>query len=1168
MVLLGSTALHDSTARSNAEKVALELSRLYSTTRGEIDRLQGRVTSSDTPSDTPNAHFSDTVLPTIAQLGLFHAGCAAAFVTLIHNEKTNIIARATASRSSSGQYKIENGDMGVGTLGLEVDGHRGRGTSDISSNGSSRIIHDLAAENNLKKHSFVVRFPETRLYAEMPLYSSRWGTFGTYCVVDDKPRAVFNGSNVTNLRVVADAVVHHLENIYDLHCQRKLNSLLSTLMTVKGLPNVEGRERIAPKKQRPAAENTLRQSPEFYRSDPPLNASNKSRDTSPISARLQARDEAQSSPFFPIIEPPTPPSREKHQTHLRKCSDDSSHLVTVPEKVTPSPLTSLLFSRASSLLQECMGLDGVLFLDAAQSNPRSLSHTTASASDWDALSKDSDVSTMAHSPGAFSPGVSSQGACPEKLCEPLAMSIAESAHESGRIFRLALNEGLLRDMLVSFPQGEIFYPEHPGGCPPNGSTKHWSSANGQQRALYFATNSRLAQAFPGANSLVFCPIWNWDKSCWLTAIVAWTGNNQQLFGQEDLYYLKVFGDVVASEYFQIGWTATEKSKSDLLSSVSHELRSPLHGMLASTELLQTTPLERPQKDIVKMIETCGMTLLDTMNHLLDFTKINNLTNISHLNKTKDSQQEVELDHLVSRFEMDVLVEDVAEALYSSHRTRTNASKIASRYVSSTVAGNEPAGLGTEGSDGSDDLMVVVRIEEQPSWTINSISGGWRRVVMNLLGNAFKFTRSGLIEVSLSQRVERSAGSKTVYAHISITDTGCGISRDFLEQKLFKPFTQEDVLTEGVGLGLSVVREIVTYLGGTVDLKSEVGKGTQVDVFIPVEFLPDPSTPRAMIPGRDVPGARTVKRVSLIGMDAYASLYGAPAKQLSTNAKRKLAIRCALSNVLLSQPGWTVSFAESLDKSSGDIGVIEESTLKKIAGTGSIETKFKTILVLGEQGVSLPGNFAIKGADVIYLSQPLGPRKITEALQRSAHSHCEALPYAESPISGPFSGIPNRGRSLSEAFALAKGTESPPVAKENVSEYSPPSPQIPPRKDMRVLIVDDNDINLKILSTFMRKIGCTYETASNGLAALEQYKSSGGRFEYVLMDISMPIMDGIVSSRKIREYEELHSIPRAAIMAVTGVASSSMQQQAFAAGIDDYLIKPLSLHDLKRIMNIP
>ena len=121
---------------------------------------------------------------------------------------------------------------------------------------------------------------------------------------------------------------------------------------------------------------------------------------------------------------------------------------------------------------------------------------------------------------------------------------------------------------------------------------------------------------------------------------------------------------------------------------------------------------------------------------------------------------------------------------------------------------------------------------------------------------------------------------------------------------------------------------------------------------------------------------------------------------------------------------------------------------------------------------------------------------------------------------------------------------------------------------------------------MRKIGCRYETATNGLAALEKYKACAGQFDYVLMgtnspalkhnidrtkltatDISMPIMDGIVSSSKIREYEEQNSLPRSTIMAVTGVASSSMQQQAFAAGIDDYLVKPLSLHDLKRIMNI-
>lgn len=137
-------------------------------------------------------------------------------------------------------------------------------------------------------------------------------------------------------------------------------------------------------------------------------------------------------------------------------------------------------------------------------------------------------------------------------------------------------------------------------------------------------------------------------------------------------------------------------------------------------------------------------------------------------------------------------------------------------------------------------------------------------------------------------------------------------------------------------------------------------------------------------------------------------------------------------------------------------------------------------------------------------QRIGPRKITDALQRFIDSHHESSPTAQSPISGPFPGVPMRGRSLSDAFALAKGIESPPVMKENVAEFAPVSPQAVDHKQLHVLIVDDNDINIKILATFMRRIGCSYETATNGQIALDKYKERNGSFDYILMGREDPV----------------------------------------------------------------
>ncbi|KKK23497.1 hypothetical protein AOCH_002337 [Aspergillus ochraceoroseus] len=1115
--------------------MAPELARIYKFRA--LDSDSGRRNPDQQQSSTSPA--ADPVLAALAQLGLYRLGCSQAFVTILEDNEPYVIAEATTTNSATRSTAEEPSLVGVESLGPDESEKGLEDTKD-----TSRVIRDISVtEESVKSHPLILRRPRARLYAEVPLRGSTGEMIGSYGVLDDAPRLSWGPRELDDLRDVAGLVVAHLENVwaveYHRHSQRQLDALVTF---VGGQSDFQETER-KPRKKSSGASNSMSSRP----SDVP------SIEHLPVSSIAPGE-------ILPIRTKPHHPEttanslnehqlqlspREKHQQHVRRCSEETNNIVLVTETGSPRR-TSWIFSRASTLLQEYMDIDGVMFFDAARNNSRSSSN--ASASDWDINSHDAD-SGISHR--SFSQ--SSHGHWSDKLCEPLGVAVSEKSSLNGPGHsRSALTEGLLHDMFNIFPHGEVF---------------HSIQSAKEGHPLHQSVAHRLSHCYPDATSIVFLPLWSWDKSRWLAAAVVWTCEEQWAFGAEDLYYLRAFGDSIVSAFSQLDRSATEKSKSDLLASVSHELRSPLHGMLASSELLQTTALEPAQKDMVTMVETCGLTLLDTMNHLLDFAKINNLTRVHK----KGGSHEADMEDLTSEFDLDTLVEDVTDSLYAGHRSLVNASKMAGRYLPVGTGVGHRGGGGTEPEEPKNmgDLSVIVRIEERESWRIQSISGAWGRIIMNLLGNAFKFTRSGFIEISLAQKEERHNGFKSVFAHLTITDTGCGISRDFLDNKLFTPFSQEDILTEGVGLGLSIVQQLVAYVDGHVDLKSEVGVGTQVDVYIPVGFAePEPRHPR-FFDAMNRPGCRIMKRVCLVGLTPYADLREAPRGLLSTDAKRKLSIRGAISNILLSQPGWMLSFADSLNKASGDIVVLEESTLKKIAEKGPIKTGFRSVIVLGEHGVSIPGDFTIEGADVIYIPQPLGPRKVIQALQRFTESqqpHCSS--GEESPIFGPMPGFPMRGRSLSEAFAMAKGSESPPVVRENVSEFSPPLPQGSAQRDIHVLIVDDNDINLKILATFMRKIGCSYETASNGLVALEKYRNSFRKFDYVLMDISMPIMDGIVASSRIREYEEEKSLPRSAIMAVTGVASSEMQQQAFAAGIDDYLVKPLSLHDLKRIMNIP
>ncbi|KAF7161357.1 hypothetical protein CNMCM5623_006971 [Aspergillus felis] len=1043
-------------------------------------------------------------LTAYAQLATYRFGCSHSFVVRFEHGRANIVAEASPSLLLDGEEGVGvDGEVQrqVKVLSLRLVEAHVVDTSNVIAKSTRCVIRDLTQDSHSDNQ--VIHF-----FAAVPIHDVNKDTIGAVCVVDKATRPNFGDSEVASMQEIADLVACTIKDSsaeeHHLRAERLINGLTS-FVSGQAVPDLE-------------------QNYHFQRRPSYLPGID--------DVSISERGSVGSPQYTHSQTPGASPNQFFSRTRGRRNS------VSVIEGSTVSHSMSRLFSRASALLQKCMELDGVLFLDATRSNARS--SCSPSMSDLEVLSKDGGSCVN-------SPGLSSAGPWRERVCEPLGFASSESAHRYTSQY--SVSEGLLHDLFAAYPKGTIFDNRTLVDCTSQ-KCGHVTDAKG---ARHHAIILRLVQDLPEARSLLFLPIWNWNSSRWLAGALAWTSDSQRHFEQTDLFYVKAYGDSIVSEAAQMDWKATEKSKSDLLSSVSHELRSPLHGMLASLELLHTTDLQPAQQDMLTMIETCGLTLLDTLNYLLDFTKINNLTSADARN---DGDTETSLADLTCEFDLDTLVEDVADTLYAGHRSLMSASQVAGRYLPSGPTVGIRSATATENTEESDGLSVIVRVEPG-DWKVRAIPGGWRRIVMNLLGNAFKFTKSGFIEVILARKIERTCGTKRVYALLTITDTGCGISPEYLEHKLFQPFTQENILTEGVGLGLSIVDRLVTNVGGQIDVKSTVGSGTQFEVYIPVEFV---DTPVGGASGQEHPESGPVSRVSLVGLNVFSSMKSS-GRRLSVDAKKRLSVRSALSNAILSQPGWTVSFADTLSQAKGDIGIIEESSLAEMEGQEPITTELRGLAILGQCGTNLPIDPVTKELDVVYVPQPLTPRKIIGALHTIS-----SLPEGSAHIEHA-DRIPFRGRSLSEAFALAKQTESPPVVEETVDEFRASTPKASKTTDLHVLIVDDNDINLKILATFMRRIGCSYETATNGLVALEKYRQSERQFNYILMDISMPVMDGIISTSKIREYEEENSLPRAAIMAVTGVASATMQQQAFAAGIDDYLVKPLSLRDLKRVMNI-
>jgi signal transduction histidine kinase len=302
-----------------------------------------------------------------------------------------------------------------------------------------------------------------------------------------------------------------------------------------------------------------------------------------------------------------------------------------------------------------------------------------------------------------------------------------------------------------------------------------------------------------------------------------------------------------NEIARLNLLVSDAAKGTFLANISHELRSPLHGILGSIEFLHDTALDDFQSGMVISVETCGKTLLDTVNHVLDFAKLNNLSKSG--SKGRDSSMASATSHtpLTSTFDLAVVVEEGVEAVYAGQVFRTanqDATEGQGPSLSSSdrsMATRNRVAKGHEAT--SDAVALTLNIDDGLDWHITSQPGAIRRIVMNLLGNALKYTDKGSINVSLELDKTRLHEDDDGCLHvcITVTDTGRGMSDDFVRNHAFTAFSQEDSLATGTGLGLSIIRSIVDSLGGKIDLRSQKDQGTEVKIWLSLPHAEVPET---------------------------------------------------------------------------------------------------------------------------------------------------------------------------------------------------------------------------------------------------------------------------------------------------------------------------------------
>jgi len=487
--------------------------------------------------------------------------------------------------------------------------------------------------------------------------------------------------------------------------------------------------------------------------------------------------------------PKTPRSKEFQQRSIKK----------LQESVLPLDAGSM-FSRAANVMMASSDLDGVVILDASIAANKSRRRHGAGTGTED--TGDSNHTVTSSSDGSGPNRAEDAESSSSRYAQVLGSATQISNFQESAFG--SLPEADLSRMLQDFPNGKIITFGMDGLA--LSSTEDYGTSSGASEEASSQRSSKLRSAggragkssramqamLTGARSVAFIPFWDYERSRWFAGCLCWTIRPRRLLSASvDLPYFKVFSQSVMRELSRLDALALNQCKTTFVASISHELRSPLHGILGTLEFIKDTPLDSFQVSMINSLNACGNTLLDTINHVMDYAKIGEASkNVS--SRRLKSTHTVRLSSKPVRnrrsragaFDLGIATEEVVEAVFSG-----------STYVPVTRslmdAPSSPSGSDSELTTKRKVCYVVLDIAQTEDWAYCFPVGSWRRIVMNIFGNALKYTHSGHIIVSLrASDWSKATGAPTTIT-LCITDSGIGMSSKFLADKAFQPFSQED-----------------------------------------------------------------------------------------------------------------------------------------------------------------------------------------------------------------------------------------------------------------------------------------------------------------------------------------------------------------------------------------